>query len=174
MDGVDYFEKIKNFGTETTRSPQTDYFEKIKSFGEPTDPWEGFIQKGKQIAQEENFPASVLLGQAQIESGSGKHAPGNNYFGIKGKGTAGSSNLQTQEYGNGGYHSQKSDFRAYNSPEESIRDYVRLVKSYPGVQEAVATGNPANVIAAIKAAGYATSPTYISTVMNSSAYKENQ
>lgn len=166
----------------STQSPE-DFLEVSSSTQSPEDyladnstqdPWGSFVQQGKKIAQEENFPASVLLGQAQIESGSGKHAPGHNYFGIKGRGTAGSNSLGTSEFENGAYHPQTSSFRAYNSPEESIRDYVRLVKSYPGVPEALATGSPAKVIAAIKTAGYATSPTYIQTVMNSPAYKENQ
>lgn len=142
----------------------------------PQDPWGDFQQKAIQTIQGRGLPSAVvpvLLGQAALESARGKSAPGGNYFGIKGKGTAGSNNLATQEYGNGGYYGENSNFRAYNTPEESINDYLDLITRYRGVPEAIASNDPARIIQAIKNAGYATSPTYVQNVMGTPEYRQH-
>jgi|GEM_PF-4903193 len=129
--------------------------------------WDNFKQKASNIVAMRGLPDAVthvLLAQAADESARGKAAPGNNYFGIKGSGDAGSNNLATQEYGNGGYYGEKSNFGAYNSPEDSINAYLNLILRYKGVPEAIQTGNPDAIIRAIDANGYATSPTYVNTI----------
>lgn len=151
-----------------TKSP----FDTVDSMD--TSSWSGFVQKAHQIASDRGFPANVLLGQAAVESARGQSAPGNNYFGIKGQGTAGANSLATQEYGNGGYYGENSNFAAYHNPEESINHYIDLVMSYPGVPQAVATGDSDAVIKAIENAGYATSPTYVQTIENTPEYKGGQ
>lgn len=136
--------------------------------------WPDFLTVSKKIAQERGFPPQVLQAQAALESGrgtSGLTMQDNNYFGIKAHGKYDSSNWNTQEYGNGGYYGENDAFAKYHSPEESIHDYIDLVMSYPGVPEAVATRNPAAVIQAIRNAGYATSPTYVSDVMNTPEFQ---
>ncbi len=136
--------------------------------------WDDFKQIATQIANQRGFPSNVLLGQAALESGRGTAAPGNNYFGIKGQGTAGSNNLATQEYGNGGYYGENSNFASYQKPEDSVNAYIDLVMSYPGVPQAVASGDPNQVIAAIENAGYATSPTYVQNVTSTPEFQGGQ
>ncbi|MBU6501183.1 MAG: glucosaminidase domain-containing protein [Patescibacteria group bacterium] len=133
--------------------------------------WSGFVDKASRISQQRGFPTNVLLGQAAIESGRGSAAPGNNYFGIKGSGTGGSNNLATKEYGAGGYYGENSDFAAYEKPEDAINAYIDLVTSYPGVPEAIKSGDTLAVLQAIKNAGYATSPTYVNDVSNTPEFR---
>jgi flagellum-specific peptidoglycan hydrolase FlgJ len=147
----------------------------LPSITNQADPWEDFKQKAQNVVAARGLPSRVipvLLGQASLESARGKAAPGNNYFGIKGQGTAGSNNLATQEYGNGGYYGENSDFAAYNNPEDSINAYLDLILKYHGVPEAIASGQPMDILNAIKANGYATSPTYVENVANTPEFKQ--
>lgn len=114
-----------------------------------TDPWSGFSQKGTEIAKERNFPSNVLLSQAALESAHGTSnfaKDRNNYFGIQ------------------AYDSNPDAAAHYQTPEENINAYINLVTSYPGVKEAIASGSSDAVIKAIKAAGYATDPNYVSKI----------
>lgn len=140
-----------------------------------SDPWGQFGKQARDIVASRGLsPAvsKVLLAQAAIESARGTAAPGNNYFGIKGSGNAGSNNLATQEYGNGGYYNENSGFAAYNSSADSINAYLDLIMGYRGVPEAIQTGNPDAIIRAIEANGYATSPTYVRDVENTPEFNQ--
>lgn len=144
---------------------------------QPTDTsdWGQFSQKARNIVASRKLPpavSKVLLAQAALESARGTAAPGNNFFGIKGHGTAGSNNLATQEYGDGGYYGENSDFAAYNTPEDSINAYLNLILGYQGVPEAIQSGDPHAIISAIKANGYATSPTYVQDVENTPEFNQ--
>lgn len=74
--------------------------------------------------------ARLAASQAALESGFGKRAPGNNYFGIK----AGSSwqgptqNLKTWEEVNGRRQNITDKFRAYDDPRDSLKDWVALME----------------------------------------------
>lgn len=133
--------------------------------------WGSFLQQAREIAKKNDFPLSVLAAQAALESARGKSAPGNNYFGIKGRGNAGSNYMSTQEATpEGQYYSTKSGFRAYKSPGDSIQDYIDLIrKNYPKAY--AQRKDPAKMIAAIRAGGYATSPTYVQNVMSTPEFK---
>ena len=102
--------------------------------------------------------APLAAVQWALESGWGKYQSGrNNVFGIKGAGTT----VQTQEdYGNGMVNVNAS-FRDYNSPQESIRDYVQLMQD-PRYAAVLQAQTPAEALRAVKAAGYATDPAYVS------------
>ncbi len=133
------------------------------------DQWSNFQQSATQVVKNSGLSPAVLpvlLSQAALESNRGQAAPGHNYFGIKGQGTAGANNLATQEYGSNGYYGENSNFAAYNSPEDSIHAYLNLIQSYPGVSQAISSGNPDAIIRAIEANGYATDPTYVQQIEN--------
>src|SRR5574343_472259 len=130
--------------------------------------WDSFVQIAKKVAQEEGYPAAVLLGQAAQETGRNvQSAPGYNFFGIKGPGQT----LKTwEDYGNGPV-SVMANFKTYRSPEDSIRDYVNLIKNnYP--QAWALRDNPVAMIQAIKAGGYATDPNYVAAVTNTPEFKQ--
>ena len=136
----------------------------------PITSWKDFVGVASKMAKEQNFPLGVLLGQAALESARGTSAPGNNFFGIKAVGNQPSGNYQTSEYGPGGYYSTPANFVAYSSPQESINAYINLIKNSYGIPTTYQS-DPNMVLQAIKAKGYATSPTYVQDVENTPEYR---
>ena len=105
--------------------------------------------------------ASIGAAQTSLETGYGKHMVGNNAFGIKGSGPAGTVNANTQEFVNGRMVGMKQGFRAYGDVTESANDYVDMMlknqKRYGGVLNATSVEE---AIAAQAKSGYATDPAY--------------
>lgn len=113
------------------------------------------------------IPSSLIIAQAALESAwgtSGLTKKGNNLFGIKGKGPAGSCTMPTTEYVNGKAVKVNAAFRAYNNWGESIADHTKLIlggvswdrnkyKRVIGVDGKTAARE-------IQKAGYATDPKY--------------
>lgn len=134
--------------------------------------WDDFKKVAAQVAQEESYPASVLLGQAALETGRNlNNAQGYNFFGIKGSGDAGTQLQNTwEDYGNGPVGIQ-DNFARYNSPQAAVRAYIKLIKDkYP---HAMAYSNdPQRMIQAIKEGGYATDPDYVSKVTSMPEFNE--
>jgi flagellum-specific peptidoglycan hydrolase FlgJ len=105
--------------------------------------------------------ASLGASQTSLETGYGKHMVGNNAFGIKGTGSAGTVNANTQEFVGGKMVGMKQGFRAYGDVTESANDYVNMMiknqKRYSGVLTAKTVEE---AIAAQAKSGYATDPSY--------------
>ena len=116
--------------------------------------------------------SSVVIAQAICESNWGQSKimmKANAIFGIKAttswKGKV--YNAKTQEcYDGSTYTNITACFRAYNSLAESISDYFDLILGLSRYQGAINTSSPLECITAIKNGGYATSPTYINTIMS--------
>ena len=133
-----------------------------------------FVQRHTQtaakVAQASGLPASYMLGQAGHETGWGQHeirlkggAPSHNLFGIKaGSGWTGKvAEVTTTEYVGGVAHKTVAKFRAYDSYEDSFRDYARLITQTPRyAQAAQATGSVQAFASGLQKAGYATDPQY--------------
>ncbi|WP_280188198.1 flagellar assembly peptidoglycan hydrolase FlgJ [Delftia sp. PS-11] len=125
-----------------------------------------------RVAQESGIPAAFMLGQAGHETGWGKseikNADGSNahnLFGIKaGKGWTGKvAEVTTTEYIDGVPRKVTAKFRAYDSYEESFRDYARLITSNPRYEKAMGqTGSALAYATELQKAGYATDPEYAS------------
>lgn len=127
--------------------------------------WQDLVPIIAKVAQESGLPPSAVIAQAALESRFGQSAPGNNLFGIKGSGTAGSQRLWTTENVGGNDVRTQDNFAAYNSLEDSVRDYVRLITQNPRYSAALNNANdPEKYIESIRQAGYATDPNYISKV----------
>ena len=115
---------------------------------------------------------SVVIAQAICESGWGQSKimmKANAIFGIKAtlswKGKV--YNANTQEcYDGSTYTNITACFKAYDSLAESISDYFDLILGLSRYQGAINTSSPLECITAIKNGGYATSPTYINTIMS--------
>lgn len=115
---------------------------------------------------------SVVIAQAICESGWGQSKimmKANAIFGIKAtsswKGKV--YNANTQEcYDGVSYTNIRACFRAYNSLAESISDYFDLITKLERYRKATVAETPLECITAIKNGGYATSPTYINTIMS--------
>lgn len=116
--------------------------------------------------------SSVVIAQAICESGWGQSKimmKANAIFGIKAtsnwKGKV--YNANTQECYDGiSYTNITACFRAYNSLAESISDYFDLITKLERYRKATVSETPLECITAIKNGGYATSPTYINTIMS--------
>ncbi len=136
-----------------------------------------FLNKIVPIVQKEYLKRdhwvlpSVCIAQAALESAWGTSAmmtKANACFGIKAgsnwKGKVYSS--KTKEcYAGIGFTTITGVFRAYDSLADSISDYYNLICNNSRYASAVNNSNPRNTITAIKNAGYATDPNYISDVM---------
>jgi flagellar protein FlgJ len=122
------------------------------------------------VAGEAGIPASFMLGQAGHETGWGrseiKNADGSNsfnLFGIKATGgwTGKVAEITTTEYINGEARKVTAKFRAYDSYEDSFRDYARLIGNSPRYQAAMQSLDSAQAFATqLQKAGYATDPQY--------------
>ncbi|MFN9726123.1 flagellar assembly peptidoglycan hydrolase FlgJ [Acidovorax sp.] len=137
---------------------------------------DGFVQHlsgtAERIAQESGIPAAFMLGQAGHETGWGKseirHKDGSssfNLFGIKAtkSWTGKVAEVTTTEYINGKAQKVVAKFRAYDSYEESFRDYARLITDSPRYDKVQATARTGSVVAfasELQKAGYATDPEY--------------
>ena len=124
----------------------------------------------ERVAQESGIPASFMLGQAGHETGWGKSEirskdSGNsfNLFGIKaGKGWTGKvAEITTTEYIGGVPRKVTAKFRAYDSYEDSFKDYARLINDNPRYEKARGKTHSAVAYASeLQKAGYATDPQY--------------
>lgn len=113
--------------------------------------------------------AKLAAAQAFLESGAGKSGlttQYNNYFGIKGKGSAGSANMPTQEGYNGNRVNTNANFRAYNSPQESFADHKKFLETNSRYKNVLNAPTFAEKAAAVKQAGYATDPNYTEKLLN--------
>lgn len=114
---------------------------------------------------------SPIIAQAIIESNWGKSGlatKGKNLFGIKcgSKWTGASINMRTkEEYSPGTLTTISSNFRKYDSWTESIHDYFKFISTKRYAALKLCT-TPLEYCTAIKAAGYATSSSYVNTLMN--------
>mgnify|MGYP000982061011 CR=1 FL=1 len=102
-----------------------------------SDPNEAFIsqigESARQLGQENDLYASVMIAQAILESGSGQSGlsgdPHYNLFGIKGHYDGQSANMETwEDDGEGNAYTINDSFRSYPSYVESLQDYVTVLK----------------------------------------------
>jgi flagellar protein FlgJ len=141
------------------------------------DKYGSFIHK---TVKDTGILAGTLISQAILES-SGKDSEGNwkvggskltreakNLFGIKASsGWKGKTyNIDTGEVIKGKKVIVNADFRAYNSYEDSIRDYVKFLQENPRYSNVLKAKTVSEQAAELKKAGYATSNEY-SQIVNS-------
>lgn len=134
-----------------------------------------FIEHIAPLIQREGFArgysvVSTTIAQAIIEGacGTSKLARDyHNHFGLKcGKSWKGASvNMKTGEYYGGQYTTIKDNFRAYLNDIEGVEGYYNFIsaKRYDNLREARTYRQFAEYL---KADGYATSPSYVSTLCN--------
>jgi flagellar protein FlgJ len=140
----------------------------------PSASQSGFVAQhsdsAARIAQETGIPASFMIGQAGHETGWGKFEikkadgqPAYNLFGIKaGPGWKGqTAEVVTTEYVGGVAQKKVAKFRAYDSYDDSFRDYARLITQSPRYAKVTEqTGSAQAFAASLQKAGYATDPNY--------------
>jgi len=153
---------------ESTEIIQTKSNQKISS--SPDDFVAGIMPYAQRAAKELNLDPDVLVAQAALETGWGKHLlqdeQGNssfNLFNIKatdswsGKKVA----VNTLEYNQGIAKKEAAHFRGYNNYAESFADYVKLIKESPRYEKAQSLAHDAGAyLDALQEGGYATDPNY--------------
>lgn len=137
------------------------------------------IAQRQALSHQNKIFASVCIAQACCESAYGtspKMKAANAVFGFK----VGSSkyhfgtawkdkaySTKTKECYDGKTYVQITDmFRAYDTLEESVEDYFDLISNSSRYRNAWNQATPRKCIEGIKNGGYATSPTYVSTIMS--------
>lgn len=154
----------------------------------PIDFCRNYYPFAKETERKSGISAIAILAQAAIESGWGKVAPGNMFFGVKDTdGVNGNEQLlTTTEY------SRRSDlkfpviisitpvirngqkwfkyrikdyFRKYNTPEECFTDHANFFFKNKRYAEALKVrSDPEKFVTEIARAGYATDPGYTQTL----------
>ena len=142
----------------------------------------------KNTEYKTGISAIAILAQAALESGWGKAAPGNMFFGVKDTdGINGNEQLlTTTEYSRradlkfpeiisitpvliGGQkyfkYKVKDYFRKYDTPEECFTDHANFfIRNSRYAKALLVKSDPYKFIDEIAAAGYATAPDYASTL----------
>lgn len=116
-----------------------------------------------------NILASLTGAQAFIESNkgnSGLTTKCNNLFGIKGKYNGQSGRFLTTEYYNGVAQRVYADFRKYPSWQESIGDHSSLFNRLARYTNLRGCTDYRQACINVQKDGYATSPTYATTLIN--------
>ena len=106
----------------------------------------------------------IIVAQAAQETGWGRSAPGNNYFGIKSHGQDGGNSLMTNEVIDGKTVRIRDSFRQFGSPEESVRGYGDFILQNPRYRPLREAQGLDAQLEALQASGYATDPDYSRSV----------
>ena len=134
---------------------------------------ESFLEKIKPMVIEDmknsGILASLTASQAFIESSKGNSGltqKANNLFGIKGTYNGQSVKMQTTEYYNGKPVKVMADFRKYPSWYESIADHSGMFNRMKRYENLRGLKDYKLACKYVKDDGYATSPTYTQTLLN--------
>lgn len=134
------------------------------SMGPVTGDKQAFIEQmmphAMKVSQETGIDPRIVISQAALESGWGKKAPGNNYFGIKSHGTPGGQTLNTTEVVNGQPVRTADSFRQYADMGASAAGYADFLKKNPRYQPMLQAQGLQPQIDALAKSGYATDPAY--------------
>jgi len=132
-----------------------------------------FLEKIKPLVitdmRETGILASLTAAQAFIESNNGNSGltqKANNLFGIKGSYDGQSVKMLTTEYYNGVAHRVYADFRKYPNWLDSINDHSALFNRLNRYKNLRGETNYVTACNNVAKDGYATSPTYATTLLN--------
>jgi len=160
-----------------------------KASSAPFESTEEFVttvwEHAKTAAQKIGLNPAVMVAQAALETGWGKHIinksdgnSSNNLFNIKSdKSWDGEkASKVTLEFEEGTPVKKQASFRAYDSIKESVNDFVDFLTQNPRYQEALQnTAKPSDFLDSLQRAGYATDPNYadkIKKVLNNAQLKD--
>ena len=130
---------------------------------------EKMLPQAQAAGRELGVDPHAIIAQAALETGWGTSQPADesgashNLFGIKaGQRWQGASVVSnTVEYESGVASDVAARFRAYGTAQESVNDYVSLLRDNPRYAAALNTGGDVHAFAtALQRGGYATDPDY--------------
>ena len=160
--------------TETADAEETGTPVRVHHYSQDMDT-EKFIalvgEQAREVGQERNIYASVMIAQSILESGSGTSslaAEYNNLFGIKGEYNGNGVSFNTQEDdGTGNLYTTGATFRAYDNISQSMQDYADLIRN-SGYYDAAWKENaatPEDAASALQGT-YATDTAYAQKIMD--------
>ena len=122
----------------------------------------------KEVAEDLGVSYKIVLAQAALESGWGKSVKGNGLMGVKSHGDDRSVDFTTHEIINGKRVKITDSFRAYDTPEDSIRGYGKFLKANSRYRHFLRAGaeNEDAQLSALQSSGYATDPMYSQKLKN--------
>jgi flagellum-specific peptidoglycan hydrolase FlgJ len=122
----------------------------------------------KEVAEDLGVSYKIVLAQAALESGWGKSVKGNGLMGVKSHGEEGGVDVVTHEVINGKKVKITDSFRAYDTPEDSIRGYGKFLKANSRYKHFLraGAGNEDAQLSALQSSGYATDPMYSQKLKN--------
>jgi len=133
------------------------------------------LPKANKASEELGVAAEAIVAQAALETGWGKHQmqlpegrSSFNLFGIKaGPDWDGRTvRVQTLEYRDGIAQKETALFRAYDSLEEGLQDYVSFLKGNNRYATALTQQDANSFARALQEAGYATDPHYADKIQS--------
>ncbi|SEG58658.1 flagellar assembly peptidoglycan hydrolase FlgJ [Marinobacterium lutimaris] len=156
--------------TETSTTAAASTAKESVTFDSPEQFVQRLLPLAENAAKALGVDPRVLVAQAALETGWGRSvirdAAGqstNNLFNIKANGGWSGDRVavQTLEYRNGLPQPERAEFRAYDSLEQSLDDYVQFIQNNPRYENALKqSGNPVAYLQELQRAGYATDPEY--------------
>ncbi len=131
-----------------------------------------FIERVARVAVENydkyKILPSLVIAQAILESGWGEKAIENNIFGIKAtsswKGRV--AIRKTREWDGKKFITVEAKFKAYDSIEDSIMDYLNLVGRAKRYERVKGAGDYKEAARLVYEAGYATDPQYANKLID--------
>ena len=129
---------------------------------------EAMTPVAEEVAADLGISHKIVLAQAALESGWGSRVKGNNLMGIKSHGEEGGVDVVTHEVVNGKRVKITDSFRAYDTPEDSIRGYGKFLKANSRYKHFLRAGaeNEDAQLSALQTSGYATDPMYSQKLKN--------
>lgn len=147
-----------------TGSPNAEAkWQQVLQMGKQYGPlWITFLNDARSVAQKEDYPISVIVGQGALESAHG---------------TSNFAKTRFNFFGFDAYTNNPGAAKPYPSALASIQDYVNLIKNGNGgsnklyLQAYANRSDPVKMVELIKAGGYATDPAYVSKVTSIPEFK---
>ena len=124
------------------------------------------IPVAKQVGKEIGLDWKLIIGQTALETGWGTSVKGNSFFGVKAHGADNTVDFKTTEEEDGEKVSITDSFRAYETPEDSARDYGRFLQDNPRYKDYLAAESLSDAATALQASGYATDSQYGAKVLD--------
>ena len=146
---------------------QKEYSKSLPASATSTDFVEKIMPIAQKIASKYGLNPLAMVAQAALETGWGKHLMkkgtevANNYFGIKAsRNSANTTRANSYEYVNGRKVMMNSKFRAYDSVEQSLEDYAKLITGNNRYDKVKNSDTVEKYFEELQKAGYATDPNY--------------
>lgn len=185
LDGMGRIHKAQdNQPAVQSGNPVNPAKEKSSLFEDPAKFVESMLPVAKKVLANSPIAPMMVVAQAALETGWGQKvinkADGSssfNMFGIKAdeRWQGDKAKVQTLEFKDGVARKENAFFRAYQSLEDGLKDYVDFISGQERYSDAMKNAdNPEKYFQSLQAAGYATDPEYadkVIKILNGSAIK---